>query len=228
MRGGFWLPEHFLGDILPESGETAYTPYGLSGTGAVDLNASVQSGVNEAGTAEITIPDDTTGLDESAGWAHKFNRGFPANGMFGVAGYVARCRVDNPPAAGQEYQIFTGIGRATGAPAAEPADGIYFFADENSANWIIRHTRAGAPTSQDTGIAVATNTYQDLEFRANIAAGTVDAFIDGVPGGQIVPANIQPSAAICSLSALAGLPASVRGSAVEITFDFIGYGVQYP
>lgn len=222
-RRGFTTLEHFLGDApgaAAEMTETGYVPVSTNSGSASSGGVAAQA--DEYGAGLLELPT-TTGTEDGA--AFRNDQGWFAQ-VAGQIAYAIRVEIDNPPAANEEYLFYAGI-VSPESNQRRPDDGVYFFADESSTNWFIVHERATVVTSADTGVSVATSTYQTLQFIWDSVAGTVTAFIDGTQVAQITPAAIQPAVNCSSIVGVNSAAVATRNTATDIRVDYIGISAEY-
>ncbi len=221
-RASFWNLEHFNGEEASlRSLEQGYLEL-ITAAGTVNVRSAA---VGAYGAAVATIPNDAAGAEEAAG-ARQHVNDIEANDLFGALGYSTRVRVDNPPAAGQEFDIYAGILQPEAAQRVS-SDGIFWFADEASANWILVQSRSGAQATANSGVAVAAGTFQTLEFRADITAGVILGFIDAVLVATVIPVNIQPAQRLTSMFALHSDALPTRALGVTLAVDWVGWGATF-
>lgn len=103
----------------------------------------------------------------------------------------SRIRLANLTAAGsQEIRVWGGVTIGTAATTA-PASviGIYWYYDKDSANWQLRRRNGSAVHDVDTGIAVAADTWYDMELRlagsATDSAVAATLYIDGTARASV-------------------------------------------
>lgn len=226
LRQGYWNVEHFIGETtgtLSLSGGGYFEISTLNGTS--NVTAPIQA--DSYGVARLTIPDDASGGEEAAGMRQS-NQVGRANGMFGPKlSYSARHQVDAPPGVGQEYSIAFGLFQPETAQRVS-SDGVYWLADETSANWFLVSSRSGVQTTADSGVAVATNTWQVLDFTIDTANNSVSGSIDGVPVATVNPVNVQPATTWTSEWIINGAALATRGAAVAGHMDWLAWGWTYP
>lgn len=120
-----------------------------------------------------------------------------ASGLWASGSSAIRVRmrtlIDTAPSVAEDYNGIFGL---AGNAAAEPTNGIYFWVSRTSAtpaNWFACTANGAARTRNNSGVAVAYGSYQDLEMRLNTAGTNVDFFINRVRVAQNA-ANIPSGA----------------------------------
>jgi hypothetical protein len=89
---------------------------------------------------------------------------------------VARAALSHvPDSVTANYRVQIGFGNSSGSTTAEHGNGIYFYADNQNANWICKTARAGTRTETITGVPVTTDFFR---FRAIGTSSEIQFFIN--------------------------------------------------
>jgi hypothetical protein len=135
----------------------------------------------------------------------------------GVFSWETCIRVDVLPSAGDAYILQAGA-LAQAAGLVETQNGVYFFADQASANWSCKTAQGGARQANDSGVALVIDTWFNLKFEVDVNASVVNYFIDGA---FVATETLDiPVVAIESTISLTG-PVGGTGQAVVMTDDYI-------
>jgi len=128
----------------------------------------------------------------------------------------------------QEYALV--IGFAELITGLTQADGAFFLYDRlgshtgspGGANWIAVTCKAGGRTFTDTGVAVSTSTWADLDIRVNAAASSVGFYIGGAL--EATHTTNIPSASSEQTSVIACAFKSAGTTDLPVHLDY--YGVR--
>lgn len=230
FQRGSWQFTRFAAEINASiSNDKGYQEVSTNNGSASAGNWSADIDDQPIAAARLQIPDDTAGAEEGAG-LRQYQVWLKASSWdaVGVMGYATRVQVDNPPSATDEYQMSFGIADNS-ATQDEPDDGIYWYADETigQQNWFLKHSTGGTKTTANTGIAVATDTWQELIWIFDYAAGTIKGYVDGVEAALLEPAALDPVAAASSIAFLHGDAAPTRANEINCYVESIGWGVDF-
>lgn len=192
------------------------------GTGAaITYNAS--GDLNRQGIATAATGTTATGR---AGFAQNNNISYLGNGR---NIFVAGVRPQTLSTSAERYAIT--VGHSDNATGVTSTDGVYFLYDEGgvhtgstaSPNWQIVTSSNGSRTFANTGVAVSTTAFVDLEIRINDNSTEARFYINGAEvTGSPITTNI-PSGTARATNLNVQIYKSVGGTARTMQIDYIGY-----
>lgn len=89
---------------------------------------------------------------------------------------IARAALsDVPDSVTANYVVQIGFGNSSGSTTAEHGNGIYFYANNESPNWICKTAKAGTRTATDSGVPITTAFFK---FRAVGTSSEIEFYIN--------------------------------------------------
>lgn len=148
----------------------------VSGTAAACAASAVGTQVGNPGQLNCTVGTTATG---------RASISTPVNAMALGGGEIQLTMVVKLSAligGGQTYAAYFGLADNSGAGNA--VDGVYFSHESSSANWLINTANNSTRTTQDSGIAIAADTWTKLQVVVNADGDEATFLIDGVEAGN--------------------------------------------
>jgi len=171
----FVLSEDFNPKFLHSEFEDFMRPLATFATAPFTVNSGTIANIPSETQTPGIIQLSTGGVSATGAATLFGDQGYYVDS--GAMRYKARARLSAASSVGQAYKTYIGLSDLV--DDTSPGEGIYFFHDENSANWFAV-TNAAGTTSTDTTIAVAANQFYTLEIEIDADATGVQFFIDGV------------------------------------------------
>lgn len=230
---GFYTFDHFDGEPPDnnKSGNASWFERVVGGGTSAAATTVFQA--SSMGNGLLRVPTRAEPVTPDAGsfrLSSSANELFAPDDLRGEVGTIFRIYVSVLPSVSDDYQIHMGV-TAPVANELESTDGFYVWADRGSANWVLRHRRAGATRQVISGFALTPGAWQTLALIADVDANTVSMF--GANDGDLIeqramliPVNMQPAAGITSALTVVN-PGNVTSQNCDALVDYVGFGARW-
>ncbi len=178
----------------------------------------------------IAIPTTGSTATGRAGLAQANNISYLGNGR---NIFYASVRPQTLSTVTERYQIT--VGHSDNATSVAATDGVYFLYDEGgvhagstaSPNWQIVTSSNGTRTIANTGVAVSTTTFADLEIRINDNSTEARFYINGTEvTGSPITTNI-PSGTARATNLNLQIYKTIGTTARTMWIDYVGYKQKF-